>query len=67
MYIWDFHGSDNRTACVVYVDFNSTHYLNVNKVLVNRRLVVIKYNENDFKPEEWSIYGEKQLISEFSF
>ena len=67
MYIWDFHGSDNRTVCVVYVDFNSTHYLNVNKVLVNRRLVVIKYNENDFKPEEWSIYGEKQLISEFSF
>ena len=67
LYTWDFHGSGNRTVCVAYVDFNSTHYLNVNKVLVNRRLVVIKDNENDFKPDEWRIFVEKQLIPEFSF
>ena len=67
MYTWDFHGSGNRTVCVAYVDFNSTHYMNVNKVLINRKLVVIKDNENDFNPEEWSNYVEKQLISEFSF
>lgn len=66
MYTWDFHGTGNRTVCVAYVDFNSTHYLNVNKVLINRRLVVINDNENDFNPEDWSYFVKKQLVSEFS-
>ena len=31
-YVYDQYG---RFVCVVYLDYNSTHYLNVNKLMVN--------------------------------
>lgn len=40
VYIYDFHGTGDRLVCVVYVDYNSTHYTNVNEALVDRKSVV---------------------------
>ena len=53
LYVTDFYGTGNKTVCVVYVEFNSTHYINVNQALVAQRLVVVNDVENDFNPEEW--------------
>ena len=60
-YITDNYGTGNRTVCVVYIDFNSTHYLNVNQVLVKQRLVAIKDAENDFNPNNWTHYVAKPI------
>lgn len=66
-YVTDYFGTGNRTVCVVYIDFNSTHYLNVNQVIIEQRLVIINDSENDFNPKKWSFFVEKRLIPEFSF
>ena len=65
LYVTDFYGTGNKTVCVAYLDFNSTHYHNVNQALVMQRLVVINDLENDFNPEEWNRFTKKQNIPEF--
>jgi hypothetical protein len=59
-YITDVFGTGNRTVGVVYVDFNSTHFLNVNQVLVEQRLVTINDVENDFNPNDWTHFTAKE-------
>jgi len=66
LYVTDFYGTGNKTVSLVYLDFNSTHYLNVNQALVNQRLVVVNDLENDFNPEEWTLFNKKQNIPEFA-
>ncbi len=65
-YITDNFGAGNRTVAVVYIDHNSTHYLNVNQALFEYRYVIINDVENDFNPEEWSLFINKQTVPEFS-
>jgi hypothetical protein len=65
LYVTDSYGTDNKTVCVVYLDYNSTHYLNVNQALVAQRLVVVNDLENDFNPNEWTYFTAKQNIPEF--
>jgi hypothetical protein len=65
-YITDNFGVGNRTVAVVYINHNSTHYLNVNKALIDYRYVIINDVENDFNPEEWNLFVEKQKVPEFS-
>ena len=60
-YVSDNYGTGNRTVCVVYIDFNSTHYLNINQILVKQRLVAIKDVENDFNPNVWAYYTAKPI------
>lgn len=62
----DYSGTGNRTVCVVYVDFNSTHYLNVNSLMFRQRLLAINDQDNDFNPDIWTIFVNKQNIPEFS-
>ena len=59
-YITDVFGTGNRTVSVVYVDFNSTHLLNVNQILVEQRLVTIVDVENDFNPNDWTYFTAKE-------
>jgi hypothetical protein len=61
----DYSGTGNRTVAVVYVDFNSTHYLNVNNVMLKRKLLEANDQDNDFTPENWTMYIKKQDIPEF--
>jgi len=65
LYVTDIYGTGNKTVCVVYLDFNSTHNLNVNQALVIQRLVVVNDLENDFNPEEWTRFIKKQIMPEF--
>ena len=66
IYVSDNYGTGNRTVCVVYIDFNSTHYLNINQILVKQRLVAIKDVENDFNPNDWVHYIAKPIEPEES-
>ena len=49
--------SFGRLICVVYVRYNSTHVLNVNKAMVDRgRAVVDDFTNNEFNPSTWTTY-----------
>jgi len=46
----------NRLVCVVYVRYNRTHLLNVNKWLLDNGYVELKDYYNEFDPSTWSLY-----------
>ena len=49
--------SFGRLICVVYVTYNSTHVLNVNKAMVDMgRAVVDDFTNNEFNPSTWTTY-----------
>lgn len=50
-----------RLICVVYVDYNSTHYKNVNKALVINGHAVIADHKNEFNPYAWTLYVPRGL------
>jgi micrococcal nuclease len=53
LYVTDKYG---RLVAVVYVEYNSTHLLNVNKwLLVNGYAKTADY-PNEFNPSDWSLY-----------
>ena len=45
-----------RFVCVVYVRWNTTHLLNVNKDLLDKQFAVIKHYDNEFDPSTWTLY-----------
>ena len=56
----------NRLVCVVYVDYNSTYVMNVNKaLLVNGHAVIWNFTNNEFDPYTWSLYCPMEAIPEF--
>jgi len=63
----DVYGQDKygRWICVVYVEYNSTHYINVNKALLVEEVAVIKNYDNEFNPYTWTLYVHKEAIPEF--
>ncbi|MEJ2271747.1 MAG: hypothetical protein P8X91_04550 [Candidatus Bathyarchaeota archaeon] len=64
-YITDNFGAGNRTVAVVYIEHNTTHYLNVNQALIEYRYVIINDVKNDFNTEEWTLFTNKQTVPEF--
>ena len=54
---WDTSG--NRLVCILYVSFNSTHYINVNKALLVKDYAFVWDYENEFNPSNWSLYIRK--------
>ncbi len=54
----DKYGTDvfGRLICVVYVDYNETHLLNVNEALVAGNYAASKDYENEFSPYSWSLF-----------
>lgn len=66
IYVYDYHGTGDRLVCVVYVDYNSSHYENVNKALLIAGLAEKKEYENEFNADTWTLYVPKaDLIPEF--
>jgi len=59
-------GKGDRLVCVVYVDHNETHYLNVNKALLVEGHAEITNYDNEFNPYSWSLYVSKENIPEFT-
>jgi endonuclease YncB( thermonuclease family) len=55
-----------RYVCLVYVEYNSTHSLNVNQALVDGGYVVVdNYTNNEFEPIDWTLYIQTEDIPEF--
>ena len=54
----DIYGTDiyGRIIAVVYIRYNSTHLLNVNKWLLDNRYAEIDDYPNEFNPYTWSLY-----------
>jgi micrococcal nuclease len=65
VYRTDYNGTGKRLVCVVYVDYNSTHYLNVNKALLVDNYAVVDNFYNEFNPYDWELYVQKDSIPEF--
>ena len=58
----DIHTYDTlgkRIVCCVYVDYNSTHYLNVNDILLKLNYARIWDHDNEFNPYTWSLFLPK--------
>ena len=51
-------GPYHRLICLVYVRYNETHLLNVNKWLVAHGLADIVDYPNEFDPTTWTLYVE---------
>jgi len=63
----DIHRKDqyDRLVCVVYVDYNSSHVMNVNKALLEEEVAVVKnYTDNEFDPYTWNLYCPGEIIPE---
>jgi micrococcal nuclease len=58
----DVYGTDNygRYVCLVYVDHNSTHYLNVNKALLEAGYATTWEHDNEFNPQSWDLTAPKR-------
>ncbi len=54
----------DRLVCVAYVDYNSTHFLNVNKALLDDGYATIWDFENEFNPYTWRRYYPKEEAAE---
>jgi len=66
IYVYDYRGTGDRLVCVVYVDYNSTHYENVNKALWIAGLAEKKEYDNEFNADTWTLYVPKtDLTPEF--
>jgi len=46
----------NRLVAVVYVEYNSTHLMNVNKWLLVNGYAKLFDHPNEFNPSDWSLY-----------
>ena len=63
----DIHETDpyDRLVCVVYLEYNSTHFMNINKALLVEGVAVIDNYDNEFNPYTWSLYCPVETIPEF--
>jgi hypothetical protein len=64
VYVFDYRGTGHRLVCVVYVSYNSTHYTNVNKALLDAGLAEKKDYDNEFNPDTWTLYVSKRETPE---
>ncbi len=64
-YITDQSGTGNKTVAVVYIEYNSTHYRNVNYTMLNQKLLAVNDQDNDFNPNTWTRFVKKHDIPEF--
>jgi len=57
----DLYSTDSygRLVCVVYVDYNSTHYTNVNKALIDGGYAAAKDYDNEFRYSSFVLYLPK--------
>ena len=52
-------GPYGRLICLVYVNYNSTHYLNVNEAFLEYNMAYISNYDNEFEPYQWTLFVEK--------
>ncbi|MCJ7634024.1 thermonuclease family protein [Candidatus Bathyarchaeota archaeon] len=55
-----------RLVCVAYVDYNSTHVMNINKALLTEGVVTLfDHSNNEFNPSTWTLYVSRMVVPEF--
>jgi hypothetical protein len=64
VYTYDYSGTGDRLVCVAYVDYDSTHWINVNQALLDEGHAVISNFNNEFNPYLWSLYIYKEEAPE---
>lgn len=64
IYTYDYNGKGDRLVCVAYVDSDSTHWINVNKALLDEGHAVISNFHNEFSPYSWSLLVPKYGLPE---
>jgi endonuclease YncB( thermonuclease family) len=67
VYTYDYNGKGDRVVCVAYVDYNSTHLMNVNEALLTEGHAVISNFYNEFNPYSWSLLALKYETPEDSY
>jgi endonuclease YncB( thermonuclease family) len=56
-----------RYVCLAYVQYNSTHSINVNQALIQQNYATIdNYTNNEFEPTTWTLYNKTQTIPEYN-
>lgn len=55
-YTYDDYGNGERFVCITYLDYNSTHYLNVNKAMTIANYAITKNYDNEFNPSSWILF-----------
>jgi endonuclease YncB( thermonuclease family) len=66
LYTYENHGTGDRLICVPYVEYNTTHLMNVNEALFQAGQVKLKNYDNEFSHYNWELYISKQdVIPEF--
>jgi endonuclease YncB( thermonuclease family) len=55
--------SGNRLVAVIYVSYNSTHYLNLNKALLQNHYATIWDHDNEFNPANWNLFESKTITT----
>ena len=55
----------DRLVCVVYVDYNATHLMNVNKAILMEGYARIWEHDNEFNSSTWTLYVPKNPVAEF--
>jgi endonuclease YncB( thermonuclease family) len=63
LYTYDTSGT--RLVCLVFVECNSTHFMNVNEALLVEGFAEVWDHENEFDPETWILYCPEEMIPEF--
>jgi endonuclease YncB( thermonuclease family) len=61
VYRTDYNGTGTRLVSVAYVDYNSTHLLNVNKALLDGGYAVLYDFQNEFSPSTWALYMPRAI------
>ena len=64
VYIYDYRGTGDRLVCVVYVDYDPIHLINVNEALLEQGYAEISNFDNEFYPYTWSLLIPKDGDSE---
>lgn len=59
-------GPYGRLICLVYVDWNATHYLNVNTAMVLLNKAIITDYDNEWNPYTWTPYITKTTTKDLA-
>ena len=56
-----------RYVCLAYIQYNSTHCININQALIEQNYAIIdNYTNNEFEPTTWTLYTQTQTIPEYT-
>ena len=52
-----------RIVGLIYVNYNSTHYMNLNKALLQNHYATVWDHDNEFDPANWNLFESKTITT----